>query len=316
MPTVKVNMAGQNPEDSLKSDFAQPPPGVHRCKIKECTPGKSKRSNNPMLTVVLQPVEGNYGQVWYYPTFSDESFPKRKMDQFLMAVGVLTKTKRQASFNTDTIIGKQVDVNFRAKRVDENTPKEQRDEYRAEVTDVWAPGEADTDEFDASGGDPAADEEFDAEGFEEEEEDTEEPVEGLYSRAEIEAMDAAQLKEELKEYEVKIPPRVRAPKLAELLLKAQADYCESEGIDNPAALPKEDEEDEDEEDADEEEMTDDDEDMDDDDSGLLTKEQLEAKEPAEIKVIAKEFDLVVSGKKKSQVIAEILEAQGADEEPF
>jgi hypothetical protein len=309
LPTVKVNMTGVDPEDSLKSDFLQPPPGVHRCRIKECNPSKSKRSGNPMLEVVFQPIEGNFGQVWSYFVFSDESFPKKKMDQFLQAVGVLTKTKRQASFNTDTIIGKQVDVNFRAKREDENTPDGSKGQYRAEVSDVWAPGSE--EEFDASGGDPS-DEEFDAEEFDAEE-DTEEPVEGLYTEAEIKAMDADQLKAELKEYEVKIPPRVRAPKLAELLLKAQADYCESEGIANPAAAPagtddEEPEEEEFEEEEDEDEVTDED---------YVTEAQLKAMSREDLRSMAEKFDVSVTKKTPSKIIAEILEAQAADEEePF
>jgi hypothetical protein len=262
-----------------------------------------------MLEVVFQPVEGNYGQVWSYFTFSDETLPKKKMDQFLMAAGVLTKSKRKASFNTDTIIGKEVDVNFQAKSKDENTPKDQMDVYRAEVKDVWAPGTE--EEFDASGGDPS-DEEFDAEEFSEEE-DTEEPVEGLYSAAEIEAMDAEQLKAELKEYEVKIPPRVRAPKLRELLLKAQADYCESEDIDNPAAPATEEEADEDEEFEEESEPE-----TEERDDSFLTRDQLKAMDRETLRKTAGEFDVTVTKKTPSKIIDEILEAQAAgdEEEPF
>lgn len=316
MPVVKYDMSGVDPAEARQSDYVQPPPGTHRCKILSCDPDRSKENKTPMLVVVFRPTKGNFGQVWYYVTFSDKEFPKRKMDQFLQAVGVTSDQKRTGSFNTDTIVGKEVMVNFRARRPDKGTPPGTENDYRAEVTDVWAPGVLDDeDEFDATAG-GGEDEAFDSEAFEDEEtmDDTpDEEDDGLLTEDVIVAMEAPELKAILKEYEVKVPPRVRAPKLREMVLEAQAAYCEENGLENPAAGATEPEEDEEEEafedDEGEVEET--------SDSEYLTEAQLKAMPMEELGKTAGEFDIVPKGMKRSEVVKAILEAQAADdEEPF
>lgn len=305
MPVVKFDMSGVDPDESMKSDFMQPPPGLHRCKIISCDPGKSK-AGNPMLTVVVRPVEGNYAQVWNYLTFSDEDFPRRKMDQFLQAVGVASKTKRTGSFNPDSVVGKIVKVNIRAKRPDAGTPDHAKNEYRAEITDML-PDTDELDEFDASM--DSADEEFDADSFEDDTADAE-AADGLYTADEIEAMDVDALKEALGTYEVKAPRgRPNLPKLREMLLEAQAEYCEAEGVENPADTEAP-------EDEDEEEMEDEEPLADDGDDEFLTEAQLKDMSKEDLIKTAKEFDVKVAGKRPTQVIKDILAAQGADEDPF
>lgn len=307
MPTVKVDMTGVDPEESLRNDFTPAPQGVHRAKVISVTPDTSKSSNKPMLVVVVQPVgeDGTvYSQIWSYLTFASEGYAAKKMDQFLLAAGVLTKSKRKASFNPDSLKGKTVKVNVRAKRQDEGTPDEYRGVYQPEVSAFLVD---DSDEDLDLNTDGELDTDFDDEEFGENEEADEEETVQLFTDAEIDAMDAAELKGHLAEnYEVATKLR-KTDALAALLKKTQAKYVEDNGLDDPNAEEGDDEEDEEWGEEDEE-----------DTSEYLTEAQLKEMDNATLRTTMKDFDLNPKDyKTKSAVIKAILEAQAADdEEPF
>lgn len=288
MAKVKVDMRGVDPEESMQSDYAPCPTGIHKAKIISCDPGYAKGEDGkpdksrPKLTVVFRVVEGNYSQLWYHLSFSDKEYPRKKMDQFLQTVGILSKTKRTGEFDTDSIVNKIVNVTVAAER--------DRQEYTPRVVDVL-PATNDDDDLDLS------DDELDEEFTEEDTEDEEELEEELYTEDDLKSKSAADLRAILKgDFDITSKVRDKA-KLIELILEAQGT---------------------DEEEDDDDLMDDEDEEMmeDEEQSPFLTEAQLKAASVDELKGYAKDFDLSVKGKTKAQVIAAILEAQGADEEPF
>lgn len=307
MAKVKVDMSGQDPKDSL--GFKPIPVGIHRMKLVSLDPGYAKNpdtkkedKNRPKLTAVLRDMDKQYGQVWYHLSFSPENYPRQKMDQFLMAIGALSDKKRKAEFDTADYINKVLEVRI--------VPERDRPDYTPRVLDVYPDGGGSDFDFD----DGELDTEFNTKDFSMEP-DEEEEDDGLFTREDLESKSAADLRTILKE-DYEESTRVRdKDKLIEMILKFQAEYCEEQGISNPAEYGEDDPVVED----DDEEFEDEDEDGDEEESEYLTEEALKAMDRAELLKTAGEFDITAKGKRPSKLIEEILAAQAApedDEEPF
>jgi hypothetical protein len=319
MPKVKIDMTGTDPEDA--KGFKPIPLGMHRMKVISLDPGYSKDpdtkkedKSRPKLTAVLQDENKRWGQQWYHLSFSDKEYPRQKMLQFLMAVGILSEKKLKAEFDTADAVGKFVEVNIVDER-EQNKLPEQRGKYVPRIADVFPDsGDLKDDEFAFDDGE--LDTEFNTKDFDDDGESEDSPEEGLFTREDLVGKTAADLRVLLKEYDVNTKVR-DVPKLIEMLLKEQAEYCAENDIEDPAAVVLDGEDDDDEmADEDDDEIMEDDDDESESESEYLTEAQLKEMDVATLKSTAKDFDVEVKGLTKSKVIAAILEAQGAEEEPF
>lgn len=168
MPKVTFDVSGSDPDEATRAP--EPPrPGIYKARLVECTPGFKKGDNGkpdktrPRLEVAYQivahlpkdePPDEKHEAVgaWVrdYLTFDEST--QRRMDQFLQAFGLATKTKRKGEFDTDKLVAKKPFCKLRV-RGDSYTP-DGADEpvYSAKAGGVF--------KWDAAGGDD--------EGFEEE----------------------------------------------------------------------------------------------------------------------------------------------------
>lgn len=165
---IKVDHREQDPEQSLSS-FEQPKPGVYQAEIDDATvrfheKGSSKKPRDIELVIKIIDDDDYAGaRLWDYPSFSKAA--QWKMDQVLLAAGVLSRKKRTYTFKSEKDVkkklkGKRVTIRVRADSYE--------GEYRARIAQYMKPRDEDEDE-----------EEFDEEEFEDEEleeEDDEELV--------------------------------------------------------------------------------------------------------------------------------------------
>lgn len=294
MAKIKYDVSGVDPEESKNvGNFEDPKPGLYRAKVKEINPGFSKGADGkpdrskPRVEVIFSILDARYkgAQLWGYLTYG-EGFPARKYDQFLLAFGISTK-KRKGEWDSDKVVNKTCLVRVKA-------GTRQDGSYRAEVGAVLEDDGRviDGDASDAAGSDEeweGGDEELIEDG-DESMEDEEYDVDAR--REELMALTAPEIKPIAKELGIGVSGKKKAEVVEAIIEAETADPEEEEG-----------------------ELEDDDEELLDDDEGTyLTEDQLKAMEVAELKETAGQFDIEIKGKKKSQVIAEILEAQAAPED--
>jgi len=304
MVKLKYDVSESDPEEAkAQGVFEAIKPGLYLFEISEVNVGFSKGDDGkpdktkPRIEVVFKCLDAKYknAQVWgYFVQKGHPSYDKKaaqKFDQLLLAVKFTDgKKNRVGELDTDKHIkGKKVVVRVRA-------GKNQDGDARGEFGSVFPP-ETPTGSSDTTGG--TADDEL-IEGDDEvmENGDDEmieegEEIDWDARRAELAGADVPSLKEIAKTYEVKITGMKKSEVVDALLA------FEKENV--PAG--------------DDDEILDDDEEIIEDDSNgkeYLTRAGLLEMETAEIARIAKEdFDLVIKGKKKSEVISMIIVAQAA-----
>jgi hypothetical protein len=162
---VKFDVSGSDPADATR-DFEPPKPGVYKAKVAEINPGFSRDDDGkpdksrPRLEVVYRIQDKKYANapVWDYLSFSDAS--QWKLDQFLQAVGISSKTKRKGEFDTDKVAGKKI---VKVRIIGET----RNGAYRARVGGVFKYNKDDDEELDSE-------EDVDEEVEDEDVDDTEE----------------------------------------------------------------------------------------------------------------------------------------------
>ena len=141
MPVIKFDVSDVDPDESTAAP-EPPPPGLYKAKIvgavagyKTGEDGKPDKSA-PRIEVTYEVIESadeknkniKGGRVWDYVTFYDTT--KRRLDQFLQAIGVATKGKRSGSFDPEkTAVGKIVKIRVYGERG--------REDYRPQIGGVW-----------------------------------------------------------------------------------------------------------------------------------------------------------------------------------
>lgn len=318
MAKIKFDVSQSDPDEAKEvvSGLADSPkPGLHRFRIKEVDAGFSKGEdgkpdkNKPRIEVVFecQSAAHRGAHVWvYYLQEGHEKYQKRdaqKWDQLLLALGIASKTKRAGTIDTDKqMVGKFIVGNVKA-------GKSQTGEYRGEIAQVFPDGH--------EGAEPSAEDDDELIDESEEVVDDEdvmddEGVDWDARTSELSQMSGDELKAIAKEWKDAGWDITIGGTKAALVDKIVA-------VEQAASEQTEE---------DEEVVSDDDEVLDDDEvieeeedtTIYLTREQLMAMESKDLIAAAKDFDIVTKGKKKSEVIAEILTAQAApgdeDEMPF
>jgi hypothetical protein len=317
MSKIKYDLTDSDPDAALEGAFEDPKPGVYQCKVVEMNPGYSKDDNGkpdksrPRVEAVLEVQDPKYkgARLWTYLTFG-KGFPAQKLDQFLQAFGIASKSKRKGEFDTDAIVDQFCKVRVRA-------GKRQDGSYRAEVGAVFADDGASNipdpdvdldDIFDDEGTESGEDVDDifseDAEG-----EEWEADPDHIYTMDEIIDLELPQIRELCALYDDSTAYRSKDKAIA-AFVAAQSAWCESEGVEDPNAEPDEGEpiEDDDEVSFD-----------DDDDAGEeYTRDQLAAMTVVDLKAAAQEVGYtIVKGSKKSDVVEGILLAQKeAADTPF
>jgi hypothetical protein len=292
-----------------------PKPGLHRFRIKEVDAGFSKGDDGkpdqskPRVEVVLecQSPAHRGAHVWaYFLQPGHEKYNKRdaaKWDQLLQALGISSERKRTGTIDTDKqMVGKFIVVNIKQ-------GKDRAGDYRGEYAQAFPDGHEGVSDGDSD------DEELIDEGDEDVTDDDvmDDEVDWDARAAELKAMAADELKSIAKEWK-------------EAGWDITIGGTKSELVDKIVAVEQaasEIEEGSEEEVSDDDDVIDDDEIVEDEDtSEFLTREQLQAMETSELVATAKDFDIATKGKKKSEVIEEIITAQAApgdvddDELPF
>lgn len=162
---IKLDHREQDPDQSISS-FEQPKPGVYKGEVMAATvrfkeEGKAKDLRD--IEVVIKLTEGDYAgaQLWDYPSFSEAA--EWRMDQFMLATGVLTRKKRTAEWKSERELEKALKGSPVVVRVKADS---YNDEYRARISQYMRPAddddEGDTGE-DVFGEDEAEGEESDVE---------------------------------------------------------------------------------------------------------------------------------------------------------
>jgi len=307
MVKLKYDVSESDPEEAkAQGTFEAIKPGLYLFEITEVNVGFSKGEDGkpdktkPRIEVVFSCLDSKYknAKVWgYFVQKGHPSYDKKaaqKFDQLLLAVKFTDgKKNRAGELDTDKHIkGKKVVVRVRA-------GKNQDGDARGEFGSVFPP-ETPTGSSDTTGG--TADDEL-IEGDDEtieggddemiEEGEGGEEIDWDDRKAELLGADVPTLKDIAKTYEVKITG-MKKSEVVDALIEFEK-----------ANVPT----------GDDDEILDDDEEIIEDDSNgkeYLTREGLLAMETPEIARIAKEdFDLVIKGKKKSEVISMIIVAQAA-----
>lgn len=170
MAKVTFDVSGSDPDKAVQ-DLEPPRPGVYKAKVEEVTPGFSKDKETgkpdktrPRLEVVYRIIGPKHkgAPLWDYLSFSEAS--QWKLDQFLQAVGIATKSKRKGTFDTAKVVGKIVKIRVSGEGSGED--------YRARVRGCFAATAEDEDTGDE-------DEDGETEPDEDEgEEDTDDEDEG------------------------------------------------------------------------------------------------------------------------------------------
>ena len=140
-PAIKFDVSDLDPDESTAAP-EPPPPGLYKAKIVECKAGFKAGENGkpdknaPRIEVTYQCLESadnknqDYkggGRVWDYVTFYETT--KRRLDQFLQAVGAASKTKRAGQVDPEKCVGKIVKLRVVGKKGE--------DDYRPNVSAVW-----------------------------------------------------------------------------------------------------------------------------------------------------------------------------------
>lgn len=111
MSKVTVDLSEQNPDESVGSNFVLPPVGVYKAKITKCD-AESPDDKDDRIHVVIDasPAKGDrFAPIHEYLNLISKAAMWR-LDQFLMATKIVTKTKRKAAFDPSTLVGKTVEV--------------------------------------------------------------------------------------------------------------------------------------------------------------------------------------------------------------
>lgn len=301
MVKLKVDNRDVTEEEAASAGgFADSPkPGLYRFRVEELNEGWSKNEegkpdkSRPYIEGVLKCADKDYAgaMVWTYflqpghPSYNKKD--KAKFDQFLRAIGFLSDKKRTGEFDSDKhAVGKYITVQIRAGKNQDGT-------YRGEYSKAFPDGHEGV-----SGGDDETleDEGLLEEGDEELLDDEASASDWDARREELEAAQVGDLKPIAKEYGITLAGHKKAS-----LIDAILEYEQSLGDEDDESLEDDDELLDDEEEVLEEEAS----------GPYLTREELGAMETAELIKTAKDFDLVTKGKKKSQVIDEIITAQAA-----
>lgn len=188
---IKVDHREQDPEQSLSS-FEQPKPGMYQgvvddVTVRFTTKGSSKTVRDIELVVKIIDDEDYAGaRLWDYPSFSKAAM--WKMDQLLLAVGLLSRSKRTYSFKSEADVKKKL----KGKRI---TIRVRGDSYEGEYKAKIAQYMKARDE----GDEEEEDEEFEES---EESEESEEQGESEYTFEDISGMGIAQLREVADELEM------------------------------------------------------------------------------------------------------------------
>ena len=163
MPMIKFDVTDQDPDESTSAP-EPPPPGLYKAKIVSAVPGYKNGEDGkpdksaPRIEVTYEVIESaddknpgvKGGRVWDYVTFYETT--KRRLDQFLQAIGVADKSKRKGQFDPEKqAVGKIVKIRVNARKGEE--------EYRPNLAGVW--------KWDGKGGSGSAGEEDDGLGGEE-----------------------------------------------------------------------------------------------------------------------------------------------------
>lgn len=163
MPMIKFDVSDQDPDESTSAP-EPPPPGLYKAKILSAIPGYKTGEDGkpdksaPRIEVTYEVIETadsknkDYkggGRVWDYVTFYETT--KRRLDQFLQAVGVATGSKRTGQFDPEKLANKIVKIRVNGRKGE--------DEYRPNLAGVWkwdgAGGSTTTAEDDGMGSTPA-----------------------------------------------------------------------------------------------------------------------------------------------------------------
>lgn len=203
MTTVKFDVRSSDPDKAI-SGGEQPPPGLYKAKIKELKTGYAKGDDGepdktrPRLEVVYELVgkkNANFVNLYDYLSFSEAA--QWRLDQFLQAVGVASKSKRTGTFKTEQYLGHPVRIRVKGETYN--------NEYRARVGQVMGGSDEDLEDDDFVGGD---DEGVPGDTANEDEgeianEDTEDPEEPEEDEPEPEEFDREGRQVELKELDIK-----------------------------------------------------------------------------------------------------------------
>lgn len=188
---IKVDHREQDPEQSLSS-FEQPKPGVYQGVIDDVTvrfteKGSSKKVRDIELVVKIIDDEDYSGaRLWDYPSFSKAA--TWKMDQLLLAIGLLSRSKRTYVFKSEADVKKKL----KGKRLTIRVRGDSYEgEYKAKIAQYMKARDEDDEE---------EDEEFEEEEVENDE--LEEEDEAEHTLDEIAAMSIAQLREVADELEI------------------------------------------------------------------------------------------------------------------
>lgn len=305
---IKYDVTGSDPEEAIASgNFEQPKPGVYPASIAEVNVGFSKDEKTgkpdkkkPRMEVIFKIEGDNYkgAQVWAYyvlpghPSFEDKDKKKgamEKMDQLLLAVGFTDgKKNRSGEFDPQkALVGKKVRVRVRGGTAQDG------ETYRAEFGSVFAPGDDDDVAGDVSGDEELIEDDGNEEIIDEDEITEDKEYDWDARQSELAQMSVPDLKEHAKTLDITLKGLGTKSKLVDAILEAeQSVVAQAEGDDDEII-------------ADDEEI------IEDDGSEYLTEDALKEMETADLVETAKQFDVTTKGKKKSEVIAAILEAQAA-----
>lgn len=118
MPVIKFDVTASDPERAARGGGGgEPAPvGTYVCEIVTCDDEKPDNKDRRLHVVYKivgdtngEPIEENYSWLHDYINLVQES-SVWKLDQFLLAVGVATDSKRTGSFDPEKQVGKQVKV--------------------------------------------------------------------------------------------------------------------------------------------------------------------------------------------------------------
>lgn len=296
MVNIKVDLTGQDPEDSLGGSYEKPKPGVYSAVVKECTPRYEDEDEEAVrdLEVVYEITSKKFkgSRVWDYVGFSEAA--KWKLDQFMLAIGKATKKKRKFKFNPDDAVDTPVTLRIRASSY--------QGDYQPKVGQVIALDEdlegddeevLDDEELED---DKEVEDEDDVEDEEDEdEEDEDEEDEEPWDEESLGELDLKELKEVAKEFDVEVKKGKRTATYIQEILEAQE--------------PEEDEDED--EDEDEEEWTEEDVDALDKEEVMEWVDELEIK-----KVKGKKLTYYRNKLKEALVESDEDDDEDDDEVPF
>jgi len=216
-------VSGSDPEKAVRVGGESPKPGRYLATIQSAEPQDAGGDpDRPMLAVQFEIDEAEKkanekyagSPAWYnlmlpgHPSYEKGSFLEQKLDQFLLAAGVITPKKRKGTFDPDDLAEIQMVIVMRPRKDDPN-----RTEVGAVLAydeDTWGQEEsddedeeADEDEIEESEDDEEEEEgDEDEEEEEEPEEDEEDEEEEEEEDSEYEDMTLKQLRTELEAREL------------------------------------------------------------------------------------------------------------------